>query len=140
MQNLENLWSQVLEVIEKRISKPSFDTWLKVTTVNSFKGNALYITAPSDFTREWLEEHYSEMVKTVLFDLLGEEIDVKFVISQLKESSEYSISEISTLEKIDELTEFLPNLLNQKYTFENFVIGAGNKFAHAASLAVGEAQ
>ena len=59
MENIADLWNAALANIRKKISKPSFDTWLKSTKAHSLKGISLVITAPNEFARDWLEEHYS---------------------------------------------------------------------------------
>ncbi|MFC5734382.1 chromosomal replication initiator protein DnaA [Cytobacillus gottheilii] len=140
MENIEDLWNQALSNIEKKISKPSFDTWLKSTKAHSLQGDTLVIKAPNEFARDWLEERYSQLISGILYDLTGEELGVKFIIPQNQNEEEDDLP-VPAKKRIteDEQPEPLFNMLNTKNTFDTFVIGSGNRFAHAASLAVAEA-
>jgi len=141
MENIADLWSRALSEIEKKLSKPSFETWLKSTKAHALQGDTLVITAPNEFARDWLESRYLHLIANTLFELTGEEIGVKFIIPQTQNEDEFMPkSPIKTApKKGDESSDFPQNMLNPKYTFDTFVIGSGNRFAHAASLAVAEA-
>ncbi len=140
MENISDLWNNVLASIEKKISKPSYDTWLKSTKAHSLQGDMLIITAPNEFARDWLEQRYSPLISGTLTEITGEELAVKFIIPQNKSEDEPSFPKPAKKEKQeDDQPELSFNMLNQKNTFDTFVIGSGNRFAHAASLAVAEA-
>ncbi|MFE8704073.1 chromosomal replication initiator protein DnaA [Cytobacillus sp. FJAT-54145] len=140
MENIADLWNNALANIEKKISKPSFDTWLKSTKAHSLQGDMLTITAPNEFARDWLEERYSGLISGILYDITGEELGVKFIIPQNQNEQEVDLPlPPKTVKKDDDQPELPLNMLNPKYTFDTFVIGSGNRFAHAASLAVAEA-
>ena len=67
MENIDSsLEPGVLANIEKKISKPSFETWLKSTKAHSLQGDTLTVTAPNEFARDWLEERYSHLISDVL--------------------------------------------------------------------------
>jgi len=137
---VRDLWQQTLSVIQTKISKPSFDTWFKSTKVIRADGNRLTILAPNEFAREWLESKYSHLIRNTIFDLTGETRDIQFVIEP--EATEMMMSKPSPQPamrpRADIAEESYASMLNPKYTFDTFVIGAGNRFAHAASLAVAE--
>ena len=82
MKNIADLWNSALASIEKKISKPSFETWLKSTSAHSLDGNTLIIIAPNEFARDWLEERYSGLISGILYEITGEELGVKFIIPQ----------------------------------------------------------
>lgn len=139
LENIEELWQVVLKDIEGKISKPSFDTWLKNTKAIDIKDNIVIIHVPNEFARDWLEGHYTDLIVKVLHDITGVELKVKFIIP---DSDPDEIEEREAPKIIKPKTNYQPSqstMLNPKYTFETFVIGAGNRFAHAASLAVAEA-
>ncbi|PLR83360.1 chromosomal replication initiator protein DnaA [Bacillus canaveralius] len=140
LENIADLWNNALANIEKKISKPSFDTWLKSTKAHSLQGDTLTITAPNEFARDWLEERYSQLISGILYEITGEELGVKFIIPQNQNDAEIDspLPQRRTL-KDEDPPELPQNMLNPKYTFDTFVIGSGNRFAHAASLAVAEA-
>jgi len=138
LENIADLWNKALSNIEKKISKPSFDTWLKATKAHALQGDSLIITAPNEFARDWLEERYSQLISDILEEITGEELGVKFIIPQNQKEEEFDL-QISSKQKKKEEETTEQTILNSKYTFDTFVIGSGNRFAHAASLAVAEA-
>ena len=138
LKNLKDLWNQVLSQVEQKISKPSFETWLKSTKLLTYKGKTITIAAPNSFARDWLETHYTQLVAMILVELTGEEISIKFVV-QKDDDDDINLPPPIKLPKIEENYDIASGMLNPKYTFDTFVIGSGNRFAHAASLAVAEA-
>lgn len=140
--NVKELWDTTLSHIQTRISKPSFETWLKSTKATSIDDNTLLITAPNEFTRDWLESRYSELILETLYEVTGKVITIKFVIptSNSQQNEAENGATHSAKDKRNNAHDDYPQtMLNPKYTFDTFVIGAGNRFAHAASLAVAEA-
>jgi len=138
LENIADLWAQVLMNIKKKVSKPSFDTWLRSTEAYSLKGDTITVSAPNAFAREWLEGQYSQLISGLLYEIIGEELNVKFIIPPDQEEEKKEVVNNKPKKK-DEPVELFQNMLNSKYTFDTFVIGSGNRFAHAASLAVAEA-
>lgn len=138
MENIEELWVATLEKIEERISKPSFDTWLKNTKAESLEKNQLIISAPNEFARDWLENQYTELISEILDEVTGSKLKTKFIIPDA--TIEVEDLKPDPKPKLGMNNTDIPkSMLNSKYTFDTFVIGAGNRFAHAASLAVAEA-
>jgi chromosomal replication initiator protein len=124
------------------LSKPSFDTWLKSTKASVFTETQLTICAPNNFAREWLESRYAKMIAHTVFEYTGREVEVKFVL-QDTEAPAAKPAQTPAPQPVRQPPALedgsIYNLLNPKYTFDTFVIGTGNRFAHAASLAVAEA-
>ncbi|OIJ16993.1 chromosomal replication initiation protein DnaA [Anaerobacillus alkalilacustris] len=141
MQNINDLWKKALEAMEEKVSKPSFDTWLKATKAEIIQNDTITITAPNEFARDWLENRYINFISETLHDLTGAELKVKIVIPKNIENDDEIVESVAKVpDSIISNNEEIPkNMLNPKYTFNTFVIGAGNRFAHAASLAVAEA-
>lgn len=141
MKNIDELWKHSLSILEKKISKPSFETWLKSTKAYSLKKDTLTVIAPNEFARDWLEERYSDVIGEVLYETTGEQLEVKFIIPHNQKEEDYDLpAPAKRVRKSDDDQHEIPQtLLIPKYTFDTFVIGSGNRFAHAASLAVAEA-
>ena len=141
MDNITDLWQQALSEIEKKLSKPSFETWLKSTSANRMEGDTIIITAPNEFARDWLESRYSSLITETLLELTGSELQAKFIIPQNQSDADLDLEQaMKKKPKGNPAHEEHPqSVLNSKYTFDTFVIGSGNRFAHAASLAVAEA-
>ncbi|GIP18447.1 chromosomal replication initiator protein DnaA [Paenibacillus montaniterrae] len=135
----QDLWQQVLSIIQTKLSKPSYDTWFKATKAKFIDDSLLEIIAPTTFAAEWLENKYTNLIKSTLYDYLGRNINIKYSIGEAK-SAEQSVVFPSKQPASPVIAEEAPsNMLNPKYTFDTFVIGTNNRFAHAASLAVAEA-
>jgi chromosomal replication initiator protein len=137
--HIQNLWQQILAVIQTKLSKPSFDTWFKATKAVIFDDSILVVTAPNTFAVEWLESRYTQLVRTTVYEYLGRQVEVKFVNEEDKPEEEAAASRPAAAPSVSVQEEAPSRMLNPKYTFDTFVIGAGNRFAHAASLAVAEA-
>lgn len=130
MENLEIVWQKTLESIASFLSKPSFETWLKPTKPVAYEGNVVTIEVSNDFARDWLETRYSPLLTTTIRELLNAEVDLKFITPEHEEAPKLHLAAPPVAQ---------PTQLNPKYTFESFVVGESNRFAHAASLAVAEA-
>ncbi len=139
LEHLEELWNNVLAQVEQKISKPSFETWLKSTKLLSYKGTNITIAAPNSFARDWLENHYIHLITGILNELTGEDLLIKFVVQKNQDSDDFDLPAPKIQARDHDYHESTPGMLNPKYTFDTFVIGSGNRFAHAASLAVAEA-
>ncbi|WP_345241509.1 chromosomal replication initiator protein DnaA [Pontibacillus salipaludis] len=142
MENINELWDNTLAKIEEKISKPSFETWLKSTKADSLKDDTLIIVAPNEFARDWLESRYSKLISDALFEVTGAQLQTKFIIPEAKDVTpddvKPAMKQVQNMQQ-NEQEESPQSMLNSKYTFDTFVIGSGNRFAHAASLAVAEA-
>lgn len=139
LEHLEELWNQVLAQVEQKISKPSFETWLKSTKLLTYKGQTVTIAAPNSFARDWLENHYVHLVAGILTELTGKDLLIKFVVQKDNDDDELDMPLPAMQPRTNEQHDISSGMLNPKYTFDTFVIGSGNRFAHAASLAVAEA-
>ena len=135
----QDLWQQVLSIIQTKLSKPSYDTWFKATKANFIDDSLLEIIAPTTFAAEWLENKYTNLIKSTLYDYLGQNISIKYSIGEPKSAEQFVVFPSRQPTPIVLAEQTLPNMLNPKYTFDTFVIGTNNRFAHAASLAVAEA-
>lgn len=129
------LWEQVLQILEKRLNKYSFETWLKSLKPLGCYENTIIIEVPNHFSRGWLSDRYAPMIKNVFQDILKQDIGLQFLLS-----SEIPEIQSSPIKKTPEKTydEFSLSYLNPKYNFDTFVVGNSNRFAHAACLAVAE--
>jgi len=129
------LWEQVLQILEKRLNKYSFETWLKSLKPLGCYENTIIIEVPNHFSRGWLSDRYAPMIKNVFQDILKQDIGLQFLLS-----SEIPEIQSPSVKKTPEKTyeEFSLSHLNPKYNFDTFVVGNSNRFAHAACLAVAE--
>lgn len=139
VKGIKQLWDQALSIIETKLSKPSFETWLKSTKATAINDDTLFIAAPNEFSRDWLENRYLKLITDTIYELTGENMKIKLITSDPDMGMDPSTPK-RVHDRRNQFQEEAPgSLLNSKYIFDTFVIGAGNRFAHAASLAVAEA-
>jgi chromosomal replication initiator protein len=130
------LWNEALAEIQNRIGKQNFDTWIKPARFRSRGKNEIVLEVPNKFFRDWLTEHYLREVENVLTTISKNDMVVTFEINPKLEQQLPAIKVEKKQEKEPERSTRNGPSLVLKYTFENFVIGASNQFAHAACMAV----
>ena len=138
MPNLNNndqeIWQTALGQIETKVPKSSYETWFKFpkTRGKQISEDSFLIESESAFISEYLEQRMYSIISDVLFKLLDKELELKFKVLGSHIDSELKIQNSFQSNKNFNLN------LNPNYTFENFVLGASNELAHAASIAVSE--
>jgi chromosomal replication initiator protein len=122
-----DVWTEVSGRLRDALSERTFETWLSQVSAGGLSADEFVLDVPNDFTREWIEGHFLSLLHAAVRDVVGEERAVRLAVMAAG----------------DERHEPAPapraEGLNQKYTFDTFVIGSSNRFAHAAALAVAEA-
>lgn len=140
---LDNLWRQVLARLQLELSRPTFETWIKTANAERLENNCLFIRTPNPFARNWLQKYYIDTIANVVCDIAGYKIEI-YITSDSDDS--HSQEDMAPVEKTAPrvisvgIRENSPktNNLNPKYLFSRFVVGANNRMAHAAALAVAE--
>lgn len=146
LNQLNLVWDEVLEIMATELAQKSFDAWLKNSRPVRLEGNTLYIEFPNEFTKDWVEARYVNPLQKTLRQVVNRDWDIRFIIPQgvksLTEHQEDAPAPPPSSKKTVEVAqrEVAPtsSILNPRYTFESFVVGNSNRFAHAASLAVAE--
>jgi len=139
---IEELWNKILETIKEELSPQAYNSWFSQTKVVKFGENELIISAPGDFCKDWLEKHYTGFIKDIFKRTIGSDNNLK--IEFRTADQKFSTPAHSTPNSKKTTKESVPFLkdnklvLTPKYTFDNFVVGDGNRFAHAACLAVAQ--
>jgi chromosomal replication initiator protein len=133
---MDNFWQRVLDTIKGQINVNSFETWIKPILCRSVDNKELVLEVPNNFFRDWVAEHYVHTIKGALYKLTGEDFSVSLLVKKVKPPH---LKEAPAADDGGGDDEALASrMFNPRYTFENFVIGAGNQFAHAASQAVAD--
>jgi chromosomal replication initiator protein len=136
---LDIIWKEALKIIKKQLNNATYKAWFENTTPKQMEGDTIFVSAPNSFAKEWLESRYSSLISDALFQVIGEEMQIKVMVDEIeqlsisKENDEPPMTDFRHVEIKSQQV-----LLNPKYTFESFVIGSSNRFAHAAALAVAE--
>ena len=121
-----------MDALQEKIDKNSYETWFEPTSYIGQETNSLYIKVPNSYFKDWLSYHYSSMINSCSQELYGKVFNIKFIFD---EDSSVFMRRSPQERKSKRGTLLNPNL-NPNYTFENFVVGSCNEFAHAASTAV----
>lgn len=137
---LDEVWAQVLHLLKGRVQQPSYGTWLQPTSAVDLRGNTLIVRAPHRLAKEQLESHYTELIKSALTEVIGGDLDLEFVVMDPTEQDKKLARKIDVAASLPRNTAQVQTqtILNPKYTFDSFVVGNSNRFAHAAALAVAE--
>src|SRR3712207_2914241 len=134
--DIVSLWEKTLQLIKGELSPPSFNAFFKQIKPLQIQSNTLILLVPNDFTKGILEDRYLNLIESSVNQLSLKKHDIKFVLS---EDDVAGLKKNHNIEEDDnKLKKNYPNL-NPKYTFDTFVIGNSNRFAHAACVAVAEA-
>ncbi len=136
--NPEHAWQSVLGQLQMEMPKASFDTWVRDTQPLSYENGTLTVGVQNAYARDWLENRLASTVDRLLVGILNSNASVDFVV--MKEDKIESSQTGAAGNVRDEVDEppARNSTLNPRYTFETFVVGAGNRLAHAACMAVAE--
>ncbi len=137
----EEFWARCLLRAEAKMPRQSFETWLRPTRLLHLDSKIALIEVPSSFFAEWLEQHYLPLIQSVIFEQSSLSPQVSFSVAKTVEEREpppIVSPEPSTSAQKEQSSDSTAPLFNPRYTFDTFVVGKSNQFAHAASLAVAE--
>ena len=127
----DTLWQTVLGDLQLQVPRPTYDTWLRETRGITLSGNSLTVSVPSPFAAEWLERRMFQLIQRTIRKVTRQALGVTFQVGK-------AISLRSSVE--GPITSQKPRgaSLNKRYTFNSFVVGASNRLAYDAAMAVTE--
>lgn len=134
--NSEDIWNKSLLKIAEKVGESIFDLWFKPIKLIQIKEKTAVLEIPNRFFKDWIEDYYPNLISEALEGILGFNVAVKYKTAE---------KEDAVIRKMDSKLEMRKNklasrgiYLNPKYTFDTFVVGPSNQFAHAAAKRVGE--
>ena len=128
----EGLWSEVSGRLRGALNETTYRTWFDHVRGLELSDDEFVLAVPNDFTRDWIEGHFIGLIRAAVGDATGHERQVQLSVTEPAAGESTPVVEVHRREP-------LGIGLNPKYTFDSFVIGSSNRFAHAAALAVAEA-
>ncbi|MGH3133011.1 MAG: chromosomal replication initiator protein DnaA [Gaiellaceae bacterium] len=137
-----SLWDAIAGRLKETLSETTYDTWFAHAEPRSLADGQLVVGVPNDFTRDWIESHFEGFVSGAAHDTAGRELRVSFAVAEHDASPVAETRVAGESRDRDSVLPFRDGMdpeLNPKYTFDLFIIGSSNRFAHAAALAVAEA-
>ena len=135
---MEIIWTQSLDIIKNEISQQNFETWINPVKIVNIEGNNVSLSVPNKFFKDWLIENYHDILSESLSQVLGTSVQITLVVEQSgKKSFVSGQAKGRHMSKKSQPRKIHPSI-NQNYSFERFVVGPSNQFAHAASLSVAE--
>ncbi len=133
-----NAWQEILNYLKTKVNTQSYQTWLRPTRFSHAETDTLVVRVPNREFEEWIQEHYGSLIREAVerFGLGFERVRYAF-----EESAERKTHESGTQKPLQGKLDFesVDHQLNPHYTFDSFVVGSCNQFAHAAARAVAEA-
>lgn len=146
------IWQAVLGEVELAVSSASFTTWFRNTSIIDFEDDAIVISVPNGFAKEWLENKYNQFILKAIKNFRDNIRKVRCIVStkntptafssprnevdSVSEKEEGNLIDLRDAETPAEQAEGGHIGLNNRYSFENFIVGSNNELAHAACLAV----
>ena len=134
---LEDIWNKSLKQIEERVGGNIIDLWFRPIKLAQFKDQQAMIEIPNRFFKDWIEDNYPDIVAEAVGIVTGGPVAIRYRIAEKVDPAVRKMD--MRLETRRQKLASRGIYLNPKYTFENFVIGQSNQFAHAAAKAVAEA-
>jgi chromosomal replication initiator protein len=130
----EDLWTAISDRLRGALNDTTYGTWFGGAEGRDLTPEAFVLSVPNDFTREWIENHFLDLLHVAVRDASGGDRRVQLTV-------ERSVNPSRPVHPITEPPKPAPIVegMKPKYTFDSFVIGSSNRFAHAAALAVAEA-
>lgn len=124
-----DMWESIISLIEEEISPVGFSTWIKTISVLRFDDESLFLTVPSEINKSMIESRYKDLIKNAVFETTGRYYNIVILLED--EAKNFK-------QEVNEDDEYKESHLISRYTFDNYIVGKSNRFAHAACLAVAE--
>jgi len=137
----ENLWSEISGRLREALNDATYGKWFADVGGLEFEGETLVLTVRDELSRDWIHRHFRGLLNAAVRDITGESRPLELRVAEVDEAE---LENGSRQEGVLPLVQRLPGRpesggFKAKYTFDSFVIGSSNRFAHAAALAVAEA-
>ncbi len=137
--NVSALWTGTCKRLREVLSKDVYERWIKVIEAEKLDGDTLTLHVANDFYQSWLEENYLSLIKDAVGAVCGRELNIVFGVNHhVPESLPSAPASRPKAKKASSPRSKTRAPMNPNYTFDSFIIGASNNFAHAACLAVAQ--
>ena len=140
---MDMLWEKSIQIIKEKVSPQNFETWIRPIKLSSLEGNNVTLNVPNKFFKDWLIENYQPVIREAIAKIAGIDLKVELQIAQETKKSQTSAKrhgehQEKARSQSKRVRSGINQSLNPHYSFERFVVGPCNQFAHAASVSVAE--
>jgi len=136
--NVTLYWNNALSLLQKEVTDISYKTWILPIKPHAINGKAFYLSVDSPFQKDFILNRFKELIENCINLANSVNYYIEFVSAEEAESAEPAKATIEDMQPNVTSYNYLNSLLNPKYTFDTFVIGNGNRLAHAGAVAVSE--
>lgn len=137
--SIDTVWHEALQYIQGKVPKQVYDTWFTPVHLDRIENSTAHIGVPNKFFGEWLDTHYGPLLAEAMATARGGGLmAVAFTVREKRVAQQDEPHVSANAPRVVTPKSRRGIQLNPKYTFKNFVVGAGNQFAHAACMAVAE--
>lgn len=134
--NIEQLWDKVLLMIAEKVGESAFELWFKPIRPVQIKDRMLTLEIPNRFFKEWIEDFHPSIISEIIEPMLGYPVSIRYKTAEKEDAALRKMDNRNEVRKAKLASKGI--YLNPKYTFDTFVVGPSNQFAHAAAKRVGE--
>ena len=134
------VWAQACKHLAETLSKDVYDRWIAVIEPGAISDDTFVLNVANDFYQSWLEENYLPLIRDAITSSLGKELRIRFTVDPAKKQEAAAVTAPEKERRAPSSSRpgMAGSPLNPRYTFDSFVVGSSNTFAHAAALAVAE--
>ncbi|MCS7164331.1 MAG: chromosomal replication initiator protein DnaA [Thermodesulfovibrio sp.] len=129
MNEINKIWQKILELISQKVGESTFELWFSPIKLLNVKNSEVFVEIPNRFFRDWIEDNYPSIISEAFYQITGNQVEVKYIIPGKEQELAVNEEKKQTIKRGN---------LNPKYTFDTFVVGPSNQFAHAAAFRVAE--
>jgi len=123
------VWASACNILKKELSESSFKTWLEPVSLVILAGESATLSVPDKYYSKWLKDHYETLITSALEEVTGNKYSILYQVIAINNKKDFFNAPAPQQKAVG---------LNNQYTFDSFVIGPGNRFAHAAAVAVSD--
>jgi len=135
--NAQEIFAEAKELIREEMSELSFKTWILPLEISSINDNNIIILAKDQFKKETIETKYGDLLKNAFNIILQKNCNLTVVLNDDLQTKEETIVNFNS-QNYNSNVNYATTFLNKNYSFDTFVVGDNNRFAHAAALAVAD--
>lgn len=136
---MEIIWKKASEIIKNKISQQNYQTWIRPINISSISDSSIFLSVPNKFFKEWLIDNYTDIITSSLSEIIGAPVTVDYSVDHASFTQSEPVADGISSHISEKTISRSPHpSLNLHYSFDRFVVGTSNQFAHAAAVSVAQ--